>query len=629
MLTTPKDLVIWDSSACPRNIKSQIMLWKGHAFDHTQPVISILQILEENADLYKKEYLAWIYNLGMISFKNRTVIEHLAVDTNASYWWSSHFSEKCNFIKMPSVYDAIAFFALRDWVDLQLPASISLETGNKRLVKVVKLLCRQKGISFEWTNVAGSDRSRTLRSFFEMIPKPVQAIFGLARYLKIHWCFRQIKLTKWYESDADVTLISFMDNLDQSELEKGNYVSRYWGSLSESLNTSNTKVNYLHLFVRDGLIKNAKDALQAVESFNSSSKNIQTHMPLASFLNTMIIFKTIISWIRLAIKARSIHHQIDYIMRDEITPWALFIDDWRESFYGRTALLNVLNAGLFSTAFRSIKKQRFGVYLQENQGYEFLLISKWREFSHGTLIGCPHFTVRFWDLRYFFDPRAYIESDALRLPLPDKVALNGKCAVDLFVDWGYPYEDIVEVEALRFEYLALELAMPHEQVAKYDTDIQRSINVLVLGEVDWVKTVSQLEMLQRAVLEVDMPIDFVFRAHPNCPIDLDQYPALKITLTGKSLLEDLLSSEVVVCGSATSAVVDAACVGKKIISILDSTNVNASPLRNSPNIAFVTSERQLADALQAFQAQPLVSFDITKTFNIDPRLPRWKALLQF
>jgi len=496
-------------------------------------------------------------------------------------------------------------------------------------VKVVALLCRQKSISFEWTNSARPDRPRSLRNFFEMLPKPMQAIFGLVRYLKTHWCFRQINLTKWYESEADVTLISFMDNLDQSELKKGNYVSKYWGSLTENLRNSGTKVNYLHLFVKDSLIKNAEDALRAVESFNSSENNMQTHMPLASFLNTRIVFQTIISWAKLAIIARNIHRQLDYIMQDQMGPWALFIDDWRESFYGRTALLNVLNAGLFSAAFGSIKRQRFGVYLQENQGYEFLLISKWREFSHGTLIGCPHFTVRFWDLRYFFDPRTYIEGDALRLPLPDKVALNGKCAVDLFVDWGYPYEDIVEVEALRFEYLALELARPHEQVAKYGTDIQRSINVLVLGEVDWVKTVSQLEMLQRAVLQVDMPIDFVFRAHPNCPVDLDQYPALKITLTGKSLLEDLLISEVVVCGSATSAVVDAACVGKKIISILDSTNVNASPLRNSPNIAFATSERQLADALQAFQAQPLVSFDITKTFNIDPSLPRWKALLQF
>jgi surface carbohydrate biosynthesis protein (TIGR04326 family) len=420
-----------------------------------------------------------------------------------------------------------------------------------------------------------------------------------------------------------------MDNLDQSELRKGNYVSKYWGSLSESLRNSNTKVNYLHLFVKDHLIKNTKDALRAVRIFNSSSKNMQTHMPLASFLNTTIILRTIISWIRLARKARSIYQQIDYSMTHEIGPWALFIDDWRESFYGQTAMLNILNASLFSAAFSSIKKQRFGVYLQENQGYEFLLISKWREFSHGTLIGCPHIPVRFWDLRYFFDPRTFIDEDTLRLPLPDKVALNGRCAVDLFVDWGYPYKDIVEVEALRFEYLALEFAKPHGEDTKYGADIQRSINALVLGEVDRVKTVSQLEMLQRAMLEVDLKINFVFRAHPNCPVDLAQYPGLKITLTGKSLLEDLLISDVVVCGSATSSVVDAACVGKKIISLLDSTNVNASPLRNSPNIAFVTSERQLADALQNFQALPIVNFDITKMFTIDPSLPRWKALLKF
>ena len=55
------------------------------------------------------------------------------------------------------------------------------------------------------------------------------------------------------------------------------------------------------------------------------------------------------------------------------------------------------------------------------------LCQNWRLASLGTLIGVPHTSIRFWDLRYFYDTRSF-----LQLPFPDLIAVNGPHAKRMF-----------------------------------------------------------------------------------------------------------------------------------------------------------------------------------------------------
>ena len=132
--------------------------------------------------------------------------------------------------------------------------------------------------------------------------------------------------------------------------------------------------------------------------------------------------------------------------------WPLFRRDWERSFFGVEAIQNSLTLNLFEKAFADLPKQSIGVYLQENQGWELGMIHSWRDNAHGELIGFPHATVRFWDLRYFFDQRSYCRSQ-VALPMPDFVAASGKSVKSIYLESGYPAKDLVEVEALRFLYL--------------------------------------------------------------------------------------------------------------------------------------------------------------------------------
>ena len=91
---------------------------------------------------------------------------------------------------------------------------------------------------------------------------------------------------------------------------------------------------------------------------------------------------------------------------------------------GQIAMSNILFLNLFESALGALPTQRLGVYLQENQSWEFALIQTWKAARHGRLVGSQHSTVRYWDLRYYFDSRSYYRDGTNILPLPDKISLK-------------------------------------------------------------------------------------------------------------------------------------------------------------------------------------------------------------
>ena len=116
---------------------------------------------------------------------------------------------------------------------------------------------------------------------------------------------------------------------------------------------------------------------------------------------------------------------------------------------------NLLNLNLFEKACSLLPEQNIGVYLFEQQPWEFSLINSWKSNQHNKLIGAQHSTVLFWDLRYFSDPRSYTDKSPLRLPVPDKIAVNGPISMTTFLDAGYVKNDLILTEALRYQYIEI------------------------------------------------------------------------------------------------------------------------------------------------------------------------------
>ena len=289
---------------------------------------------------------------------------------------------------------------------------------------------------------------------------------------------------------------------------------------------------------------------------------------------------------------------------------------------GTFSINNLLSIALFDAALKDMPPQQKGFYLCENQSWERALIHAWQKHGHGQLIAVPHSTVRFWDLRYFSDPRAFHSAKSDSMPRPHLTALNGKAAIQAYIKVGYPSDELIECEALRFEYL-------YNWRSRNTSTKQAgaAMRLLVLGEYSAVGTRKLLQLLEATVVQVpNMAI--TIKPHPGNVVMASDYPVLSPSVTKEPLEHILNDFDVVYSGNMTSAAVDVYLAGLPLIVMLDESELNFSPLRGKSDVHFVSSPAELAIELAQAIRQATIPRAKDEFFFLDPEYPRWKVLLQ-
>ncbi len=613
-------LLIWD---CENKLPSDsgfTVFWQSYIITEGVNGISIPLLVEENADQLRSQYLAMIYKLGEVRIHEKRVIDCLKVGPGFSFWWMTLLSEKCNYSKSPQINNMIKLMAFNDWLENEDYRTIKLVSANSALADSIRFLTVKLGVEFEWEKIAFKKSTDGLvRKLYDKSPNFFKAIVSLVHYLMDRWKLKGLGIEKWKKSSGTISFISYFFNIDSGLADENRYKSAYWSELPEILEKKNVQSNWLHIYVKNELVPTASSAKKLIEKFNNTYKDKQNHLLLDSFLSLSIINKTIVSWLRIMAKHRKIkkalEEQADYF-------WPLIEMDVRVSLLGVVAIKNLLFYYLFNEAMKLIPSQKRGVYLQENQGWEFGFISAWKEFGHGDLIGMPHSTVRYWDLRYYFDPRSYKRNNSCDLPLPDKVGVNGEAAKKSYIDSGYSVSDLVEVEALR--YLQLEKTVNHKE---HPSMVENMMSVLVLGDYLQKNTVAQMKLLQRAFQYIRIEVQFIVKPHPGCPILSEDYPGLEMLIVNKPIYQLLDKCMVVYTSAATSAAVDAYCFGKQVVTMLDPEDLNLSPLREKDNVIFITTELELAKALNNMDKVKDIVNQGSNYFYLDTTLPRWSDLL--
>jgi len=301
--------------------------------------------------------------------------------------------------------------------------------------------------------------------------------------------------------------------------------------------------------------------------------------------------------------------------------WPYLQRDLNESLHGQTALNNILYFKLFQQAFESLPNQSKCFYLQENQGWEFGLIQAWRTLTHGDLVGVPHSTVRYWDLRYFFDIRSFNDE---KIPSPNKIAVNGKAAHKMYIQGGYPQKDLVDVEALRYLYLN----KINNKDEHFVFNNNKSIQILVLGDYLAKNTHHQISILEKSFPYFSSNVKIIVKPHTNCPIIPSDYPKIKMKISMDPLRTLLKKCHVAYTSNLTSAAIDAYCVGLPVISCINPNSLNMSPLRSYGEVDFISTEDELVNALKKIFSKPRKNIDPTSFFWLDHDLSRWKKLLE-
>lgn len=616
-------LLLWDAEGSPPVGDWTTVLWSSFGEANDASVISISKLVEEQADALRARYLAWIYELGETHIDGKRLVDHLELRPGFSYWWMTSLTQKFNASGTSQIDNAIKAFALESFVSEHKPTSIVLVSGNRKIASTVKNFCQNLRLRFTWNFEKPPEKPKPIsRIIYRSLPYPMQALIYFLWYL-----FKSLPLLRAGRVAApgfngEITFVDVLVHLDKKSFITKKFVSNYWSTLVDKLFHWNVKTNWLHNYFYSESIPSFVLAQEINGCFNKCASNIQSHALIEANLSLSVFITALKDYFRTSGASFHLSTASRHFLPagSALDLWPLFKHEWIDSLRGQGAMVNCLRISLYEKTLSGIPCQKLGIYIQENQPWEMILIHAWRAAGHGKIIGTPHTTVRYWDLRYFYDSRSYERTGENILPIPDLVAVNGPVAKKLYIDGGYPAPQVTEVEALRFLHLLSRTSAhaPRKSPSK-------TMNVLVCG--DFLSSTNHkiLSWLAIAVQSLPPETSYVLKPHPAYSIRLSDFPHLPLRISDTPLAELLADCDVVFTSNITSAAVDAYCSGIPVIQMLDGNAFNMSPLRGLKGVVYVTNPMELAETLRNARNRERV---VAKPyFYLDEELPRWRKLL--
>lgn len=620
-------MLIWDNNnpSWPRELEDEVALWSQYSLDNDSKVFSIPEMVEKNGIQLRSKYLAWIYELGNTQVGGKNIVDHLQIRSGFSFWWMSYFGQKANLLTNTSINDAIKALALRDLLIEHKVNSVLLVSSNSQLADCISVLCKKQKIEFKWQVINIEKRNSNFKKIYESLFPSFKAIIYLIWYVSRMWPLAFQKKTKknslMATHNAEVMFSDIFFYLDDSSLIGSRFSSGYWGGLVKKIAEWGIKTNWIHNYFRHSKLPSPSKAVKLTRKLSTSSNGLEFHKLTEQFFTFSSIFQVLIDYIKLRKKFYKLKKLTSKKLESEnCFLWTLQANEWVDSICGKEAIKSCITISLIERAVGSLPHQKLGIYIQENQPWEMALIHMWRAFGHGSLIGTPNSTVRFWDLRYYYDPRIFIENISCFMPLPDFIAVNGEVAKSNLLQSGYPKNRIKEVEALRYSYLSKFNKKSYHEINKNKYKI-----VLVCGDFREDSTLKLLLQLQSA--EAFSPTNnvYIFKPHPSCKINYSNRVSIKLKQSNDPLIDLLSFSDIVLTSNITAAAVDAYCLGIPIIQILDESGPNLSPLRGMSNVAFVSTYKDMANELN--KKIKIERNFLQNYFFLDDSLPRWKKLL--
>lgn len=589
------------------------LLWNG--YDGT---FSIPRYIEEHAERLRGRYLAFVHDLGERTVEKR-LVDHFKIRTGFSLWWMNRVAEKSPF-KSARIYDCLRLLALEEILVKLKPAALTVRIADADIAEAILQLCAALSIACDWVKLPQRRSGWSFRRLYNTLPHVVQGLLSFRHPVK-RWRFRRLQPLKWAGGDRAVFFCSYFFNIDQAAADRGVFYSRQWEALPGWLASHGGRVNFLHHYLPDAGMRGVPASLKWVERFNRDGSQ-GTHAFLESYLSLHLLLRVIGRWVSLWFVAARLRH-----VERHFTPagslaslWPLLRDDWANSLFGTAAVSNCLWTELFDAALADLPRQSKGLYLYEGQGWETAFIHAWRRHGHGELLAVPHSSMPFWYMNIYEDPRCTALTRTCEKPLPDRFAVNGRMARNELAKAGVPRERLVDVEALRFQYL---LGIDPRKASAGRAE--GPARLLVLGDILRAQTLKMLRCVE-TMTGGGENVAVTVKLHPAGLIDPREVPGLRCEFTDRPLLEIVTGFDFALSANSTSAGLDALLAGVPVAVFLDDENANHSPLRGVDGVRFVSSASELAEAVAAARRH-FVAPRAEEFFWLDEALPRWQRVL--
>ena len=617
-------LKIWDTNQTRQNYTNSdesLLLWQ-HFVGSQYPAhaVSISDVLEQNADEIRAKILDFIYCVGEnIAGSSKT---KLKFESGFDYFWMTQFQSR-PYTQSAQLNTLAKLFALIEILKVHKFEQIQVCTADTNLSTIIASIAESTSAGFKAITFNGETSPTSTKSQFKkVIPKPLLALIALLQQSRV-----AAKLKTNEASPTHTTRygsISFFDywyRFGATVNETREFESQYWTNLVDELKA--TDVNWLHNLVD----QHNKSELLQISSLQNDFDLANTnnrHSIIDAINESTVVVKSVKSYLRLLVRSRWLdkYKSAFTLSSTTINFWPIFKNEWLNSLRGYEAMINCIRFHRLELILQRLPKQRLGFYLIENQPWEMALIHLWRKHGHGQLVGVAHSTVRFWDLRLMSDPRRFLEDGINAMPRPDLVAVNGPLAHASLVDARYPESELVEVEALMYQNLAI--APTNDR--KKSIDSSKVTTILVATDFLESATRTQMKLLNELLQTTESKnLRILLKPHWSQTFkDLD--PRIEVVSGKEDLATYFDQIDVLYCSAITSAVIDGVCAGVPVIQCLDPQSFNLSPLRGRAEIQVVRTTKELTHAIINLGDTPPIIKSST-LFNLDLQLPKWKALI--
>jgi surface carbohydrate biosynthesis protein (TIGR04326 family) len=418
--------------------------------------------------------------------------------------------------------------------------------------------------------------------------------------------------------ESDILLFDHLTRFDQDAASDGEFVSQYWDSLQPLLKERNQGVTWIHQFVKTSDQQSPEDAQTILSSINSQSQ--QQHFLLECRPSLQVVKKTLRDYRKLLSAVFKTGQIAECFSLDDsnLNLWPLFRDEWYDSLVGSTAVRHLLILSATEEMLSKIPHCKTGIYLMENQPWEIALLQGWSANGHGRIIGLVNAPIRFWDVRYFADHRSLSPKSTDHIhcqPQPQEIFVNGPLSRTLLEDSGIHPSQISDVEPLMYQYLQNDAS---SMVGQGD-------DILVLGDFFTHLTKRIISLVVESQQLSGDRRNILFKPHPLNREPWGDVLGDNFTLTNAPLSELFTLCSIVIAPSASTGALEAYCANKLVISILDPSTLNLTPLRGVEDAMFVKNRDELVKVLMA--TPKTKSGDRQQLFFTDANLTRWSQAL--
>jgi surface carbohydrate biosynthesis protein (TIGR04326 family) len=619
-------MVLLDESGQWNGDARVIAHWtKLNVFPHQ---VSIPQKVEEQALLIKKDYIAWVYDLGQYKINNQTLTSYLKFFENFSFWWMTKIAAKSPFLS-PDIYHVFKLRALEQLYFKQECEGLIYCGNNQTVHQILQDWCQKLGHPYQRI----SEKKFHIKSEWTGINKIIFNLpfwFQAFLYLVRNWfmSYRHIRpnnLNKKQNSIKNhVTIVTWFPNIDMGKAKAGRFYSHLWEDFHQLLDELPHEINWVWLYSKSGQAT-FKEAVFLRDKCNQHSPEKYRHFLLEEFFTPEIFVKCIKSYLKFyskGIRLKEIKKAFCF-PDSKLNFFPILRHDWNSSLFGKDAMESIVYSFLFDSMAQVLPANPWGLFIFENQPHESALISAWKRNQKKTKVFAnQHTTIRPMDLRPLYDARIFKAPESERPPIADKLGLNGPNPYSVLKESQYPIEKFAKVEALRYS----KLLGRHGSEKKGARSSGRTLLVttaLLDHEIKF-----QLELLNEAASQNGLTAykKILIKNHPDFPVD--KYlkiikPKFQFTLTSQPLNELWPISDVIYCSNTTSIVIEAGYLGIPVIITGQDNYFNLNPLYGSPSVNFVTNSKMLCEELES----PTRINIPDDYFYLDNKMTLWKKLL--